>query len=220
VVSNKPGLHFTPGERTPSTHCTGGWVGTPEPVWMQRLEEKSSASVKDRIPVVQSVVRHYTDWATPAPVQGLCCHQTHLQKFGTSVIPGNMKAGFILIQVSILRSLLLQCKSLTAHMKSKMVKWQQKTACASQCHQAHRFQTQNPTPRLLPLTASHHKQAATHRDYKLILQWEKIWWHHHSCQCYNHWTLKHHEENDQSKKKKKKAIYEFQSISTNEIYFQ
>jgi hypothetical protein len=41
--------------------------GPPEPVWMQRLEEKSSASVGDQTPVVQSVVRHYTDWATPAP---------------------------------------------------------------------------------------------------------------------------------------------------------
>jgi hypothetical protein len=37
-----------------------GWA--PEPVWTQRLEEKSSASVGDRTPVVQSVVRHYTDW--------------------------------------------------------------------------------------------------------------------------------------------------------------
>jgi hypothetical protein len=43
-----------------------GW--DPEPVWTERLEEKSSASVGDRTPVVQSVVRHYTDWATPAPV--------------------------------------------------------------------------------------------------------------------------------------------------------
>jgi hypothetical protein len=28
----------------PHTHCTGGWVG-PEPVWIQRLEEKFFASV-------------------------------------------------------------------------------------------------------------------------------------------------------------------------------
>jgi hypothetical protein len=35
-----------------------GWA--PEPVWMQRLEEKSSASVGDRTPIVQSVFRHYT----------------------------------------------------------------------------------------------------------------------------------------------------------------
>jgi hypothetical protein len=54
-----------PGERTPGTHYTGaGWA--PEPVWTQRLEEKSSASVGDRTPVVHSVVRHETDWATPA----------------------------------------------------------------------------------------------------------------------------------------------------------
>jgi hypothetical protein len=27
VVSVTSRLHFTPGERTPGTHCTGGWVG-------------------------------------------------------------------------------------------------------------------------------------------------------------------------------------------------
>jgi hypothetical protein len=36
-----------------------GWA--PEPVWTQRLEEKSSASVGDRNPAVQPVVRHCTD---------------------------------------------------------------------------------------------------------------------------------------------------------------
>jgi hypothetical protein len=41
-----------------------GWA--PEPVWMQRLEEKSSASVRDRTLVIQSVVSHFSDWATPA----------------------------------------------------------------------------------------------------------------------------------------------------------
>jgi hypothetical protein len=34
-----------------------GWA--PEPVWIQGLEEKSSASVRDRTPVAQSIVRHY-----------------------------------------------------------------------------------------------------------------------------------------------------------------
>jgi hypothetical protein len=34
-----------------------GWA--PEPVWTQRLEEKSFAPAGDR-PVVQPVVRHYT----------------------------------------------------------------------------------------------------------------------------------------------------------------
>jgi hypothetical protein len=32
----------------------------PEPVWTQKLDEKSSASVGDRPPVVQSVASHYT----------------------------------------------------------------------------------------------------------------------------------------------------------------
>jgi hypothetical protein len=47
-----------------------GWA--PEPVWIQRLEEKSSClwrgSNLDRA-VAQSVVRHYTAWATPASVK-------------------------------------------------------------------------------------------------------------------------------------------------------
>jgi hypothetical protein len=42
-----------------------GWA--PEPVWTQGLEEKFFASAGDQIPIVQSVVRHTTDWATPAP---------------------------------------------------------------------------------------------------------------------------------------------------------
>jgi hypothetical protein len=41
----------------------------PEPVWTPRLEEKSFRHCRglnlDR-PVFQPVVRHYTDWATPA----------------------------------------------------------------------------------------------------------------------------------------------------------
>jgi hypothetical protein len=43
----------------------------PEPVWTQRLEEKSSAPVGDQTPVVQSVVRHYTAWDTAAKVVAL-----------------------------------------------------------------------------------------------------------------------------------------------------
>jgi hypothetical protein len=41
----------------------------PEPVWTQRLEEKSFASAEYRTPVVQPVVRHYNAWANPALMQ-------------------------------------------------------------------------------------------------------------------------------------------------------
>jgi hypothetical protein len=57
VVSITPQPCFTPGkEPLVPTGQEAGWV--PEPVWMQRLEEKSSASVRDRTPVVQSVLSH------------------------------------------------------------------------------------------------------------------------------------------------------------------
>jgi hypothetical protein len=65
--ASRPGRALPPGKGSP-VHIVQetGWA--PEPVWTQRLEEKSSASVGDRTPVVQPVVRHYTDWATAAPV--------------------------------------------------------------------------------------------------------------------------------------------------------
>jgi hypothetical protein len=69
VVSVTPLPRFIPGERTSVPIVQeAGWA--PEPVWTQRIEEKSfhlcRGSNLDR-PVVQSVARHYTDWATPAP---------------------------------------------------------------------------------------------------------------------------------------------------------
>jgi hypothetical protein len=55
-----PGRALHPGKGPPvPIGQEAGWA--PEPVWTQRLDEKSSASVGDRTPVVQSVVRHYTD---------------------------------------------------------------------------------------------------------------------------------------------------------------
>jgi hypothetical protein len=50
-----------PGRALPPvpTVQEAGWA--PEPVWTQGLEEKSSASVGDRTPAVQSVARHCTD---------------------------------------------------------------------------------------------------------------------------------------------------------------
>jgi hypothetical protein len=73
-------LHFTeasgqrhapaalcPPEWTPSTHWIGGWVAS-QLDCTQRLEKKYFSYAGDRNPVVNSVARHYTDWATAAPV--------------------------------------------------------------------------------------------------------------------------------------------------------
>jgi hypothetical protein len=49
-----------PGKRPPvPIGQEAGWAQ--EPVRTQKLEEKSSASVGDRTPVIQTVVSHYTD---------------------------------------------------------------------------------------------------------------------------------------------------------------
>jgi hypothetical protein len=53
-------------ERTPGTHCIGGWVG-PGADLDTEAGEKKITSAADRTSVVQSVVRYCTDWATPAP---------------------------------------------------------------------------------------------------------------------------------------------------------
>jgi hypothetical protein len=47
VVSVTTRPSFSPGERIPSTHWTGGWVN-PGAGWTQRLEEKFFASAGDR----------------------------------------------------------------------------------------------------------------------------------------------------------------------------
>jgi hypothetical protein len=58
--ASRPGRALPPGKGPPVPIVQeAGWA--PEPVWLQKLEDKSSASVGDRIPVVQLVVRHYTD---------------------------------------------------------------------------------------------------------------------------------------------------------------
>jgi hypothetical protein len=63
VVSVRPRPRFIPGERTPGTLWTGGWVG-PELVWTQRLQKKILClcwGSNPDCPVVQSVVKHYTE---------------------------------------------------------------------------------------------------------------------------------------------------------------
>jgi hypothetical protein len=67
-VSIMPWPSFSPGEKTPGSHCTGEWVG-PRAGLHTEARKKSFhlcwGSNLDR-PVVQSLARHYTDWANLA----------------------------------------------------------------------------------------------------------------------------------------------------------
>jgi hypothetical protein len=69
VVSVTPRPLFSPGERTPGTLCTGGWVGPRAGLDTEargKILCPCRRSNPDRLGV-QPVVRHYTAWATPAP---------------------------------------------------------------------------------------------------------------------------------------------------------
>jgi hypothetical protein len=60
--ASRPGRSFTPGERTPGTHCTGGWVGPRAGLDTEvrgKILFPRWGSNPDR-PVVQPVVIHYT----------------------------------------------------------------------------------------------------------------------------------------------------------------
>jgi hypothetical protein len=69
VVNVTPWPRFIPGERTSSTHWKGGWVGPRADLntgVVGKILCFCRGSNPDR-PVVQSVIRKNTDWATPAP---------------------------------------------------------------------------------------------------------------------------------------------------------
>jgi hypothetical protein len=57
--------HFTPGERPPSTHCIRSWVGLRAGLEAMKYE-KWPGHAENRMPVVQPIVRQYTDRAMPA----------------------------------------------------------------------------------------------------------------------------------------------------------
>jgi hypothetical protein len=64
--ASRHGRALAPG-KGPPVPIVQEAVWAPEPVWTQRLQEKSFASARDRTSsalVVQPVARHYTDWAT------------------------------------------------------------------------------------------------------------------------------------------------------------
>jgi hypothetical protein len=63
TVSVTPRPSFTSVERTPGTHCTGGWV-CPRPSIESEVRDKISCPCRGPIlnrKVVQCVARHYTD---------------------------------------------------------------------------------------------------------------------------------------------------------------
>jgi hypothetical protein len=65
VVSVMPRPRFSPGERTPGTHCTGGWVGPRAGLDTEargKILCPCRGSNTDRL-VIQPVVRYYTAWA-------------------------------------------------------------------------------------------------------------------------------------------------------------
>jgi hypothetical protein len=66
VVSLTPRPRFASAKGPPVPIVQeAGWAS--EPVWTQRLEEESFAPAGDGTPIARSLVRHYTNWATPAP---------------------------------------------------------------------------------------------------------------------------------------------------------
>jgi hypothetical protein len=72
--ASHPDLALPPGKGPPVPVVQeAGWA--PEPIWTQRLEEKSFSLCRgsnfDRS-VVQFVARHYTDWATRLILLTLC----------------------------------------------------------------------------------------------------------------------------------------------------
>jgi hypothetical protein len=69
VVSVTPRPRFTPGEKTPGTHCIGVWEG-PRAGLDTEARGKFLCPCRGsnlNHPVIQSVNRQYTGWATPAP---------------------------------------------------------------------------------------------------------------------------------------------------------
>jgi hypothetical protein len=62
-----PSLHFTPGETTPGSHWTVSLVVLRASLDTEAGGKIFSASARDWTSIAQSLVRQYTDWATPAP---------------------------------------------------------------------------------------------------------------------------------------------------------
>jgi hypothetical protein len=71
-----------PWERTPGTHCAGGWMG-PRAVLDTEVREKillPLPGIELDGPVVQALARHYTDSATQLTHQWLCSRKIKTKK--------------------------------------------------------------------------------------------------------------------------------------------
>jgi hypothetical protein len=106
--TSRPG-RFSPEERTPGTHCTGGWVGHRAGLDTEargKIFRVCRGSNLDRL-VVQPVARHYTDWATGLTyfinklykfclefhVQwNKCCSKYYCCSIQKGFIPSNLKS--------------------------------------------------------------------------------------------------------------------------------
>jgi hypothetical protein len=89
-----------PGERTPGTHWIGDWVDPRAGLDTQTMQEKSFASTGDPTPIAQSVVRHYTDWATDTSIKDThtlhtafphLCRPAHLPVGALYMLTWNLK---------------------------------------------------------------------------------------------------------------------------------
>jgi hypothetical protein len=67
--ASRPGCALPPGKRPP--HWIGGWVGPSAGLDSEVRVKILCLCRRSNLdcPVVQSVSRHYTDWATPAPLE-------------------------------------------------------------------------------------------------------------------------------------------------------
>jgi hypothetical protein len=103
VVSVLPRPRFTPGERTPGTHCTGGWVG-PRAGLDTEGRGKILCPCRGLNPdrqVVQPIVRHYTAWAIPAPNLEHVQNTNSIKKSHTLHVPSLHTNRFILAYLRI-----------------------------------------------------------------------------------------------------------------------
>jgi hypothetical protein len=79
-LASRPDRALPPGKGPPVPIVQEpGWA--PEPVWTQRLEEKSFRLCRGSnldLPVVQPVARHYTDWATRVTITNINKVNVHI----------------------------------------------------------------------------------------------------------------------------------------------